>query len=173
VAILGLDVTTGVQVWIKSSYELSQTKDASMAVILAATAVDCELSFLFSKWTGIAQLPQRGHLLTDEECAEMLREFGGIQDKLKKVTKLLVPEGLQHFVSTTDKWRDVILKDFPELDITCLIKSIDRALFWPRNRILHGGHAATAQQGERCVKVAQICLGIFRDMDYVKRRTLP
>jgi hypothetical protein len=54
--ILDLDMTIGVQVWVKAHYELTRTKDASMAVILSAAAIDCELSHLFCKWTGISAL---------------------------------------------------------------------------------------------------------------------
>jgi hypothetical protein len=170
--ILDLDMTVGVQVWIKSSYELNKTKDASMAVILAATAIDCELSFLFRKWTGISQLMQRGHLLTDEECEELISKFKRIEDKFKEVTKLLVPGGFQHFVSTTPKWHDAITKDLPELDVTCLIKSIEKEVFWPRNRILHGGKAVSREQAALSVRIARACLGILLDMDYDKRKTI-
>jgi hypothetical protein len=165
IGILGLDMTIGVQVWSKSSHELNKTKDASMAVILAATAIDCELSFLFRKWMGIALLEQLGHLLTDEECEKLLRKFKRIEDKFRKVTNLLVPPGFQHFVNTSAKWQEAISKNLPELDTTSLIKGIEKEVFWPRNRILHGGTPANTVQAERAVKIAWACLGIFREMD--------
>jgi hypothetical protein len=170
IGILDLDMTIGVQVWIKSSHELTHTKDSSMAVILAATAIDSELSCLFRKWMGIAKLQEIGHLLTDEECEELLRKFPLIEDKFKKVTKLLVPPGFQHFVDTSAKWQEVVLKNLPELDITSLVKSIEKEVFWPRNRILHGGTPANALQAERSVKIARLCLEIFREMDYETRK---
>lgn len=169
---LDLDMTIGPQVWVKARHELTQTKDTSMAVILSATAIECELSHLFCKWTGIEELPTRGHLLTDQECEEKLLDFRRIEEKFKKVTRLLVPEGFQHFVSTTDKWRDVVSKDTPELDPKCLIKSIEEKVFWPRNRILHGGAPATPEQAELCVRIAQTCLRILLAMDYERRKTL-
>ncbi|MGA9884288.1 MAG: hypothetical protein WBQ34_11260 [Candidatus Acidiferrales bacterium] len=166
-------MTIGPQVWIKANYELTQTKDASMAVILSATAIDCELSYLFGKWTGIERLPKLGRLLTDEECEELLLEFRTIQDKFKKIPCLLVPKGFEDFVNTNAEWRDTVSKELPELDASCLIKSIQREVFWRRNRILHGGAPASPGQAELCVRIAKTCLRIFLAMDYERRKRLP
>jgi hypothetical protein len=175
VATLPLDMTMGVQVWIKASHELTQNKDASMAVILSAAAIDCELTHLFKKWTGIAELAQRGHLLTGEECEDLLRSknITNISTKFVQIPKLLVPEGFQHYVTATEKWRDVVSEDLPELDVSSLIEGIKKKVFWPRNSILHGGTPATGQQAELAVRIARGCLRIFLSMDYEKRKTLP
>jgi hypothetical protein len=169
-AIPSLDFTIGPQIWVKASYELNHNKDFSMTVVLAAAAIDGELSSLFCKWTGIAQLAQRGHLLTDEECEELLLKIIGIGNKFKDVSKLLVPDGFQHYVSTTPRWRDMVSKEAPELDMTCLIKCVEKEVFWPRNRILHGGTPATAVQAELALRVARVCLEILLAMDYERRK---
>ena len=167
VGILDLDMTTGVQIWVKASHELTKTRDFSMAVILSAMAIDCELSHLFKKWTGIGRLLQpAGGLLTEEECEELLLEFRRVSEKFRDVTKLLVPEGFQDFVCKTEKWRDVVTEELPELDTSCLIKSIEKEVFWPRNRILHSGTPATMEQAELAVRIARGCLRIFLAMDY-------
>src|SRR5271170_1492459 len=88
-AVLGLDFTIGFQVWQKATYELAHTKDASMAVVLSAMAVDSGLSFSFQKWTGIVELAARGHLVTDEEAEELLIKLTRIADKFKEVSKVM------------------------------------------------------------------------------------
>lgn len=142
-----------------------------MAVVLAATAIDCELSFLFNKWTCL-ETERRGHFVTNEEIDGMLLKFRKIVDKLKAVTNLLVPGGIEQFVSRTAKWRDALTTTAPELDQTCLIKSIEMKVFRPRNSILHRGQPADSAQGELSVRIARPCLEILRDMDLEKRKAL-
>jgi hypothetical protein len=165
--ILASNLTIGFQIWLKASYELNKTKDPSMAVILAATAIDCELSFLFDKWTRIEE-ERRDNVLTEEELDEMLLKHRRIVDKLHAVTNLLVPGGIEPFVSTTAKAREALATTAPELDQTCLIKSIEMKIFRPRNRILHRGQAADSAQGELSVRVARACLELLQDMDHEK-----
>jgi hypothetical protein len=170
--ILAPNLTIGFQIWLKSWHELNKTKDPSMAVVLAATAIDCELSFLFSKWTRL-ETERREDFVTDEEIDEMLLKFRRIVDKLKEVTGLLVPGGVEHFVSTTAKWRDLLIPTTaPELDQESLIKSIEMKVFRPRNSILHRGQPADTAQGELSVKLAHVCLLILRDMDVEKGTAL-
>jgi hypothetical protein len=172
-AVLGLDFTIGFQVWQKATYELTHTKDASMAVVLSAMAVDSGLSFFFQKWTGIVELAVRGHLVTDEEAEELLIELTRIADKFKEVSKLMVGMTFQQFVDTSPQWHSAVLKDLPELDIKSLVKNIEMNLFWPRNRILHAGRPATMAQAELAVRIAKMCLDILNAMDYEKRKSIP
>jgi hypothetical protein len=169
--VLALDLTIGFQIWLKSWHELNRTKDPSMAVVLAATAVDCELSFLFSKWTCL-ETERSGHVATDEQVDDMLLKMKRIVDKLKKVTNLLVPGGVELFVSTNPKWRDALTTIAPELDQACLIKSIEMKIFRPRNSILHRGQPVDSAQGELSVRITRPFLEILRDMDLEKRKAL-
>lgn len=168
---LHLDINIGQQVWIRARHELTQTHDFSMAAVLAAMAVDCDLSYLYKKWTGIQQTGTGREDFSDEQYAETLRKVGGIKDKLRTVSGLLVPGGLETFVNSTPKWRDSV-GEFPTLDRAALVSSIDQQLFWPRNRILHGDGVIGEEEAKRCVQVARLCLEIFLAMDYEKRKTL-
>lgn len=167
--IFGLDFNIGSQVWVKAGFELTQTKDFSMAAILAAMAVDCDLSFLFKKWTRIARMQNGNDELTDEVYAEKLREIGGIKNKLKEVSNLLVPEGLENFVNADPKW-SMIVDNCPPLDRRNLLNSIDQELFWPRNQILHGGEPISEAKAKKSIQIARLCLEIFLAMDYAKRK---
>lgn len=169
-AVLNLDFTIGFQVWQKATYERTRTKDASMAIVLSAMAVDSGLSYFFQKWTSIIVEGQRGYSVTDEEIEKLLRERIPIVDKFKKVSKLLVGITFQQFVESSPHWRSAVAKDLPELDACSLVKSIEMNLFWPRNRILHAGKPATMVQAELAVRIAKTCLDILNAMDYVKRK---
>jgi hypothetical protein len=171
-AILDLDFTIGFQIWQKATYELTQTKDASMAVVLSAAAVDSGLSFFFQKWTSIDE-SLRGNNITDEDIEELLLKLTRITDKFKDVSKLLVGITFQQFVESSPEWQSAVAKMLPELDTKSLVKSIEMNLFWPRNRILHAGKPATMAQAMLAVKIARTCLDTLNAMDHEKRKTLP
>lgn len=54
---LGLDVTIGWLLLVKSRHELVNEKDFSMAIVFAAMAFESELSRLFFKWKDIECIP--------------------------------------------------------------------------------------------------------------------
>lgn len=169
--ILDLDFNVGSQIWVKAGYELTQTKDFSMAVVLAAIAVDCDLSFLYKKWTGIERRLKGCDDFDDEEYAEKLRKMGGIKDRLRTVSNLLVPGGVENFVNTEAKWSAQV-DAYPPLSRANFVSSLERELFWPRNKILHGGEPISEPQAKLCVQIARLCLEIFLAMDYAKRGTV-
>jgi hypothetical protein len=171
-AVLALDFTIGFQVWQRATYEWTQTRDASMAVVLSAMAVDSGLSFFFQKWTSIIVEGQRGYFVTDVEIEELLFKLTRIADKFKEVSKLLVGMTFQQFVESSPHWRSAVAKDLPELNVSSLVKSIEVNLFWPRNRILHAGKPATMVQAELAVRIAKTCLDILNVMDYEKRKSV-
>lgn len=166
--LLHLDFNTGSQIWVKASYELSQTKDFSMAAVLAAMAVDCDLSFLYKKWTRIDRRLSYPYEFDDEQCAEELRKIGRIRERLKIVSGLLVSGGIESFVNSNEKWSAQV-DACPPLSIGNLLTSIDRELFWPRNKILHGGDPISEAQATQCIRIARLCLEIFLAMDYARR----
>jgi hypothetical protein len=165
-------MTMGVQIWMKAYYELKVAKDASMAVILAAASVDCELSRLFIKSKRLGHHARLQAPLSQEDYEELLSEEAhNIKEKFKKVTKVWVPKGFQNFVNTTPKWRDAISKYLPEVRPHCFIKDTEEKVFWPRNAVLHAGKPATQAQGELSVKIARACLDILLDMENQASRT--
>lgn len=108
-----LDNTVGVLILAKSWHELEIEKDYDMAIVLAATALDCELSFLYCKWKGCEALNANTDP-KEKDYEEELRSMGKIVDKIAKVTKTLDPRGIEQFVADSS-WKGAICKGFPSL----------------------------------------------------------
>jgi len=140
-----------------------------MSIVLAAMAFEAELSRLFRKWTHIADL-REGREFDEEKCELMLRSFKNVADKIEKVSKLMVPEGIGSFVSADAELRTAIDKGFPSLPLKALPSSFQKSVFWPRNRILHGGFSKhTEEDANRVYSIAWMGLIILQKMDLKKR----
>ena len=169
VIVFDLDLTVGWLMLARSWYELSVEKDNSMAIVLAATAFDSELSRLFCKWT---QIKGRGPTLpfSLEDCEKKLRAFRTIAVKIEGVSRLLYPGGIEAFVCSSPVWSKEINDDFPSLHIGSLAKDFQETVFWPRNKVLHAGYAQHPEdEASKCYSVADIGLRILKDMDRAKR----
>jgi hypothetical protein len=157
---------------VRGEYELNEENDYSMAIVLSATALECELSFLFRKWNWIERFA-RGEQLRDEQIEKMLQLHRTIKEKIKQVCLLLDPWGVDKFVASDDELRDAVENRFPSLHIGTLAQDIQKTVFWPRNRILHGGFSAFGRDdAAKCYSIADLGLRILRKMDESRRQKL-
>lgn len=142
-----------------------------MSIVCAAMALDAELSRLFRKWTAIEDL-RANRDFDEEQCETLLRRFKTAKDKITEVSALLYPGGIESFVRSSAEWSRTISDGFPSLRLGWLASDFQRALFWPRNRILHGGYAKhTEEDAKRCYSIAWLGLRILQGMDREKRQT--
>lgn len=169
--VLGAAITVGYRLLYRSEFEYRQRTDYSMAIVMAATAVDCELSRLFLKWQQIAALRANTDP-NDTAIEQMLRRFKSVAEKIEKVCRVLDPRGIDEFVRSSDSLREAIKERFPSLHIGRLSKDFQEKLFWPRNRILHAGYAKHSDaDAARCYSFAQLALHILLKMDEAKRQS--
>jgi len=168
--VLGTGVTLGYRLLYRSEFEYRQRKDYSMATVMAATAVDCELSRLFLKWQQIAAL--RANTDPDDAAIDqMLRRFKTVAEKIEKVCRVLDPRGIDGFVRSSNDLSETVQKRFPSMQIGRLAKDLQEKLFWPRNKILHAGYAKYSDaDAARCYSFAQLALHILLKMDEAKRQ---
>jgi hypothetical protein len=161
---LGNNITTGVRILYRSSYEYTTTSDYSLCVVLAAMAFECDLSRLYFKWKRIDALHD-DVWPSDQELEVQLRSFYTIDDKIENVASLMYADGLIPFIKSQNELSSMILDGFPSLSIDDFAKSIQRNLFWPRNSILHLGKQATQDQAKKCFNTSTLAIRIFETLD--------
>lgn len=170
--IRALDATVGMLMLVRSWHELKIEKDYDMAIVLAATALDCELSYLFCKWRRIAAL-KADSPFSQEDCEGKLRDIrGGIAGKIDEVSGMLHRGGIESFVADSTEWSAAIKSRFPSLHANSLARDFQLTVFWPRNRVLHQGSADHTQvQASKCYSIAELGIGILKEMDKAKLRS--
>lgn len=168
----GLDVTIGFLILERSRYELSTEQDYSMIIVLAAMAFDSELSRLFGKWKQIDAM-RANEAFDREECEKELRDYRTINRTIEEVSRLLVNEGIDEFVSACPELREAISNGFQSIRIGSLAEDFKKHLFWPRNKVLHWGDAKHSyEDAARCYSLANMGLQILREMDQERRKYL-
>ena len=169
---LGNTVTIGIRLLYRSSYEFRINSDFSLSIVFSATAMECELSRLFFKWTRIENLHNGVHL-SDTELDNSIRHFRTIDAKIEEVAKLMYPAGLSAFVQARQDLRDMITGGFTSIDLNSLSSSFQEKLFWPRNRILHLGETlCDSDHSKRCYNMARLGVHLFHELDVYKMATL-
>lgn len=162
----GLDVTVGVLILARSWHELEIEKDYDMSIVLAATALECELSRLYCKWKEVEAL---GVPFDVEVCEEELRRMVRVTDKITNISTFLCVGGIEAFVESSDKWKKAIDEGFPSLHRGSLATDFQRAIFWPRNKVLHQGNAKHSRDdAAKCYSIAWLGIHILKEMDKCK-----
>lgn len=166
--------TLGWRVIEKAKSEYLAGGDYSTSIVFAAMAVEAELARMYFKWRKIdfdhgmiAGMRPMGARLSDEDLDEEYRSLGrSIADRIDEVARLLDPRGIDGFARTTDLAERIDGDDFPSLSLGSLAADIQRAVFWPRNRILHAGYLDhSAEDAKRACNVASVVLDLLKRMD--------
>ena len=164
----GLDVTIGILLLHRSNYELEVEKDYDMAIVLAAAAVECELSCLYCKWKEVEALGTSEPFDADA-CEEELRRMGRVTDKIINISSFLYSGGIESFVQSSDKWKKTISEGFLGLRLESFAMDFQRAVFWPRNAVLHQGKSGkTKDEALSCCRIAWLGVHILKEMDKAK-----
>jgi hypothetical protein len=163
-----LETTVGVLLLARSWHELEIEEDYDMAIVLAATAFECELSWLYLKWRRIEAMGT-GIAFDEETFEKELRAMGNVTDKISDVSAMLFPGGIEQFVADSDSWNRMISELFPSLHAGLLATDFQQTVFWPRNKVLHQSTVNhTRDDATRCYSIAELGLRIFKDMDKTK-----
>jgi hypothetical protein len=154
----------------KARGEYVDNKDYSIAIVLAAMAVEADIARLFFKWRRIDTLRTERRQPMDEEIDREYRELGtNIATKIESVARMLTPAGIDAFAKASPLGEQ-IGAGFPSLTVGSLAEDIQTTVFWPRNRIVHAGYLDyTADDARRITNVAIMVLALFKEMDLARR----
>lgn len=162
-----LDVSIGDLILARGYNELNVEQDYDMAIVLAAMAFDCELSRLYCKWREVEALNTGTFDL--EKSEGELRNMGSVADKIIEVSAFVHKGGIEAFVAASDRWKKTIGNEFPDLHLGSLAADFQRAVFWPRNAVLHQGSTGhTKDEATRCCSIAWLGIRILKEMDKAK-----
>jgi hypothetical protein len=166
--------TLGGRILEKAVFEYQDVGDYSTSVIFSATAVEAELARLFAKWRKIDTIREEGRVPSDEELGEAYRRLGfGITERIEGVGRLLDDRGIDGFARDSEL-AERIENDFPSLNLGSLAEDIRKAVFWPRNRILHAGFTQSQQEeAKRANNIARLTLELLKEMDASRRARTP
>lgn len=164
-------ITVGYKGLYRSEYELNNTNDYSLSMVLSAMAFEWELTRLLKKWKSIEALESRDYKPW-EDLEDEIRKHKNIYDKTKATGELLYPKGFENYVKQNVEFRKT-LDNFPSLKLETLIKDIQINLFWPRNRIAHYGFDGYKRQDAiKSYNIAYLGMLILNSMDNYKRKTM-
>ena len=153
----------------RAQYEFATNLDLSMTIILAAMGFEAELSRLHHKWQLLAAW-DKAIDIASEKLDELLRKHPNIKEKINAVAALMHPSGLDDFVNGQADVRQVVAEGYPSLAGKPLADGIQRALFWPRNAIVHMGRIASErEEAVRALNVARLGVYVLDRMDEIKR----
>jgi hypothetical protein len=170
-AFLDLDFTIGFLLLERSRQELQDNSDYSMCITLSASAFEMELSRMFIKWAHIADLQAGNNHFDKAKCEAALRKLKFIP-KLHSVAEMLYPGGIEAFVENSADVKETITR-FPSLNQGSLESDFHKAVFKPRNAILHQGDLHyTKEDAERCISIASFGLDLLKAMDLERRKKL-
>jgi len=155
----------GWRLLLRSQYELIESKDYALSIVMSARAFDVDLSRLNIKWKRIREL-ERGRMYNSEILEQELLKHRKTIEKLKHTGELLSPKGFNGYIKDSKKYQDPISSDFDNIDLDDPAESFIKALFYPRNEILHRGMVVyTERQARSCYDTAILGLNILWDMD--------
>lgn len=165
--------TLGARILEKAVFEYLENGDFSTSIIFSAMAAEAELARLFFKWREIDALRQ-GRSTSEGELEEAYRHLGfNIAEKIEAVSRLLDDRGIDKFARVS-KLSERIENDFPSLDLGSLAEGIQKAVFWPRNRILHAGYTDYGlEDAKRANNIARLSLELLKEMDGARRARTP
>jgi hypothetical protein len=163
------DGLVSTRVFGRAEIELGR-EDWSLAIILSAMAVECELAYLYSKWKALDAdlVPSEVKPSPTELWEEEFQKLGGINGKLDAVSELLTGDDFDSFLANRPDVLSTLRKMYPQLAGSAR-DYFRQELFWKRNRILHSGKVQFGKtEAEECVKIALTMIQIIRLIDKVR-----
>lgn len=159
-----LETTVGLLIFLRSKHELTIERDYSMAIVLAAMAVESEMSNTYCRWKRFEAICAGTYTSEDDSqkaCEEELRRSSRPTERITMVCEFLCPGGLQRYIESSKEG-------------SSFINTLNERLFRRRNRILHHGIANwTKADAESSLRIAELALEMLRKLESEKRKTLP
>jgi hypothetical protein len=165
--LLQSDMRVSRRVFCRAEVELSD-EDFSLAIILSAMAVECELAFLFSKWKQLEArlLPNEVTQAHTNLWGQEFRKLKGVSGKLDAATLLMTGETFDAFLMRRADLASWVKQNHPNIGNRSASKFFVEELFRRRNKILHSGHTEFGKlEAEPCVKMATTLLRLIAEID--------
>lgn len=159
------------------AFEQLKAGDYTLAIILSAMAVECDLARLYVKWKEIDLIP--AGVMTPSQTEkdsweETLRSWMGIAVRLDKVCEFLTKEVLDSFISNRPDLKQAIHITHPA-SVPCgsFNQFFQEHLFWKRNQVVHFGRINFERpDAEECLQLAATLLKINVAEDSVRNEFL-
>jgi hypothetical protein len=153
-----------------------QSGDWTLAIVLGAMAVECDMAYLFMKWKGIDLMNTRKPADTDrDEWEKQWREGARtIAARLDKVSGLLAGQPFDSFLAQNGGLLKPIHTQFPASKSEPSPKKVFiTELFHKRNKIVHFGEINFPQaDAEMCLTLATTLSQVLSAMDAQRRLAL-
>jgi hypothetical protein len=150
--------------------------DWTLAIVLAAMAVECDLAFLFMKWNRIDLMLVRNPTDADDEGWEKqwrdtVRTIGA---RFDKVSGLLTGQPFDSFLSQNGELLKNMHLRYPASTSAASLRDFFvKEFFYNRNRIVHFGKIDYQQpDAEMCFTLGSTLWQILAAMDVQRRRAL-
>ena len=164
------NVTAGFQLISRADHEINVREDFALSIVFSAMAFDCELARLHHKWTSINHLEEFREDLSDDALDAILRKYNSIDKKIDCVGELMFPGGMAAYIKSVPEISNQIDSSFPSLKGAPISQAIQKALFWPRNAILHVGRTKRSRMDALvCRNISALGIYILSAMDKQKR----
>jgi len=173
-----VDFTTrfsqGRKILVRAQHEWEQG-DWNMAIICAASAVECELFEVYHRWQEIGALDAEANRAYEEAKAEASSQWDKQKHFLAKfavTTDLVVDGGWKAFL-VGSPFEEAIQNRFPSLGIDDFPRDVQRELFNRRNRAIHQGVPTfTREESLKCVNIALLVMMLLDHMHLAKSKEL-
>jgi hypothetical protein len=158
------------------SWSELQSEDFTLAIILGAMAMECELARLYVKWKNIESV-EPGTFATKEQedsWEKELRRASKIVERLDLVSRFLTGDDFDIFFSNRADLMKALHARHPEsVGKPSPKKFFEENLFHKRNRIVHLGKIDYTQgEAEACHRSAATLLQALGEMDLVRFKKL-
>jgi hypothetical protein len=147
--------------------------DITLAIILSALAVECEMARLFIKWNEL-DLPRTPTLADRDKLEEQWHDFRNISLRIEEVSKLLTGENFDAFLQRNPGLLTPVQTKYSAFAPlgTSPKKSFVELLFKKRNRIVHFGEIDFGPpDGEICFTLAAALFLVMKVMDDKRSKT--
>lgn len=158
---------------LNNAWKEFEAGDFTLAIMLSAVAVECELGRVFAKWKSIDS-----GLLTGSPSAfqknQWVAEFRyGAFESLDRVCDFLTGQDFDPFVFSRSDLTCAIQERHPaSASAKSLRKFFSTSLFWRRAEIVHGGRTDFGtEDAEEALRCALTLFYIISEMDFARRRT--
>jgi hypothetical protein len=170
----GTSFSQGRKVLVRAQHEWEQG-DWNMAIICAASAVECELSEVYQRWQEIGALDAETNQAYEEAKAESSSQWQKQKHFLAKfaVTTNLVAEGGWKAFLAGSPFEEAIQNRFPSLGIDNFPRDVQRELFDRRNRAIHQGVPTfSREESLKCVNIALLVMMLLDHMHQARAKEL-
>lgn len=164
----------GSRIWGRASGEL-QNKDFTLAIVLSAIAVECELARLYIKWRHVDVLDTRAPTQADrDEWSAQWNKWTRIATRFKKASELMVGKDFDSFLLLNHHPITKLATKYPDLAACASPQEFFiSGLFHKRNRVVHDGEIDFGQDvAEKCVALASTLFEILEAMDRERLKVL-